>query len=126
MLLSLGDFRFSVDTAAYDSSDLNAEYPWAKVERIGNTPQLQAMGLEHRTMSLNGTVITTYKGGSAQPETLRVLAGKMVPLELVTGDGRALGKWCIMKISESDSNFFGDGMPKKQAFTIEIERFGYE
>jgi phage protein U len=126
MLLSLGDFRFSVDTAAYDALDLNAEYPWAKVERLGNAPQLQAMGKERRTMTLRGVAITTYKGGSGQPEALRAIAGKMEPLELVSGDGKALGKWCVMKISESESNFFSDGVPKKQAYTLELERFSHD
>ena len=123
MLLSLGDFRFSVDTAAYDDLSIEAEYPWAKVDRLGNTPQLQSVGKEHRTMSLKGLIITTYRGGVGQLETLRTMAGKMTPLELVTGDGRALGKWCVMKVSENDSAFFADGMPKKQTFSLELERF---
>jgi phage protein U len=126
MLLSLGDFRFSVETAAYDALDLNAEYPWMKVERVGNTPQLQAVGLERRTMTLKGAVMTTYKGGTAQTEALRKMAGRMEPLELVTGDGRALGKWCVTRINESDSGFFRDGMPKKQSFTMDLEIFGDE
>lgn len=123
MLLSLGDFRFSVDTAAYNGLDTNAEYPWAKVERLGESPQLQAMGKEHRTKSLRGVIITSYKGGAGQPETLRAMAGKMEPLELVAGDGKAWGKWCIMSVNESNDAFFPDGVPRKQSFTIELERF---
>lgn len=123
MLLSLGDFRFSVDTAAYDDLGLEAEYPWAKVERLGNTPQLQAVGKEHRTISLKGVIYTTYRGGTAQPEALRAMAGKMQPLELVTGDGKAWGKWCVTKVGGSDSNFFEDGVPQKQTFNVELERF---
>lgn len=123
MLLSLGDFRFSVDTAAYDELGIDAEYPWAKVDRLGTTPQLQATGKEHRTMTIRGVIFTTYRGGSDQPETLRALSAKMQPQELVTGDGRAMGKWCVTKVSEADSAFFKDGMPKKQTFDLELERF---
>lgn len=123
MLLSLGDFKFSVDTATYDDLSLEAEYPWAKIDRLGNTPQLQSVGKEHRTMSLKGVVYTTYRGGAAQPEALRSIAGKMEPLELVTGDGRALGKWCITKVSEGDSCFFEDGVPQRQTFSLDLERF---
>lgn len=123
MLLSLGDFRFSVDTAAYDELSIDSGYPWAKVDRLGNTPQLQAMGKEHRTVSLKGVVYTTYQGGAAQPEALREMAARMQPLELVTGDGRALGKWCVTKIGEADSVFFRDGVPQKQTFNIDLERF---
>lgn len=123
MLLSLGDFRFSVDSAAYDDLALEADYPWAKVDRLGNAPQLQAVGKEHRTIILKGAIYTAYRGGAAQPEALREIAGKMEPLELVAGDGRALGKWCIVKIGQSDSCFFSDGTPQKQAFNISLERF---
>ena len=123
MLLSLGDFRFSIDTAAYDDLGIEAEYPWAKVDRLGNTPQLQAVGKEHRTISLKGVVYTTYRGGAAQIETFRAMAGKMEPLNLVTGDGRAWGKWCVTKIGEADSVFFRDGVPQKQTFNIDLERF---
>ncbi len=123
MLLSLGDFRFSIDTAAFDSLDLSAEYPWARVDRLGNHPQLQAMGKEHRTMTLKGIIITTYRGGVGQPEALREMAGRMEPLELVSGDGRAWGKWCVKGIQESDSYFFRDGVPQKQTFDLELERF---
>jgi phage protein U len=126
MLLSLGDFRFSADTAAYDGMDIDSEYPWSKIERLGASPQLQAMGKEHRKMTLKGLVITTYRGGSGQPEVLRRMAGKMEPLELVTGDGKALGKWCILRVSGSESDFFPDGVPRKQSFTVELERFGDE
>ena len=123
MLLSLGDFRFSIDTAPLDGSDTNAEYPWASVDRLGKIPQLQAMGQEHRTMTLHGVVITSYKGGAAQIETLRAIAARMEPMELVTGDGRALGRWCVMSIRSSDSHLFTDGVPRRQDYSISLERF---
>lgn len=126
MLLSLGDFRFSVDTAAYDGMDVDAEYPWARADRLGESPQMQAMGKEHRKMTLKGLIITTYRGGVGQPEALRQMAARMEPLDLVTGDGRAWGKWCIMRVGESDSNFFIDGVPRMQSFTLELERYGNE
>ena len=56
MMLSLGDFQFGVDAAAYAELSLKAEYPWAKVDRLQNTPQHQAIGLEVRSVSLRGAV----------------------------------------------------------------------
>lgn len=123
MLLSLGDFRFSIDTAPLNSSDTSAEYPWASVDRLGKIPQLQAMGQEQRTMTLHGVVITSYRGGAAQIETLRTMAAGMEPMELVTGDGRALGKWCVTSIHSSDSHLFADGVPRRQDYSISLERF---
>ena len=47
MMLSLGDFQFGVDTATYAELSMKAEYPWAKVDRLQNTPQHQEIGRAH-------------------------------------------------------------------------------
>lgn len=127
MLLSLGNFKFAVDTAAYNELDRNASYPWSKVERLGNTPQFQAIGKEHRTVSIKGTVFSTYNNvGKDQIETLRELAAKMRPLQMVSGDGTVLGKWVILDISESETAHFENGVPRKQGFSMSLERFSDE
>lgn len=124
MLLSLGSFQFEVDSAAYDSLKVTASYPWAKVERMGNTPQLQALGKEHRTISISGVVFPTYQNvGIAQIEQLRLLASLMQPQIMLSGTGLYLGKWCIMSIDEDDSYFFENGAPRKQSFSLELERY---
>ena len=127
MLLSLGDFQFSVDSAAYDSLTVKAEYPWSKAERLGGAPQLQAAGKEHRSVSIGGVVFPTYYGvGAEQIEALRKLAARMEPQLMVSGDGRSLGKWCVLSISEEDSYFFEQGTPRKQSYTLELERYSNE
>ena len=124
MMLSLGDFQFGVDTAAYAELSLKAEYPWAKVDRLQNTPQHQAMGLEVRSVSLRGTVYPSYRGaGLSQIETLREAAAEMKPQPLMAGNGRYLGSWVVKSISQTDSVFFKDGAAQKQEFTMEMERF---
>jgi phage protein U len=124
MLLSLGDFQFSVDTAAYGELALKAEYPWATVNRLQNTPQLQAVGKETRSISLQGVVYPSYREtGAEQIEDLRKAAAKMEPQPLVAGDGRSLGRWVVKSVSETDTVFFSDGTPQKQEFTLELEQF---
>ena len=124
MMLSLGDFQFGVDTAAYAELSLKAEYPWAKVDRLQNTPQHQAMGLEVRSISLRGTVYPSYReAGLSQIETLREAAAEMKPQPLMAGNGRYLGSWVVKSISQTDSVFFEDGAAQKQEFTMEMERF---
>lgn len=126
MMLSLGDFQFGVDTAAYSELSLKAEYPWAKVDRLQNTPQHQAMGLEVRNVSLRGTIYPSYRGaGLSQIETLREAAAEMRPQPLMAGNGRYLGRWVVKSISQTDSTFFEDGAAQKQEFTMEIERFDF-
>ena len=124
MMLSLGDFQFNVDTAAYGELFLKAEYPWAKVNRLQNTPQHQAVGKETRSISLQGVVYPSYREtGAGQIEDMRKAAAKMEPQALTSGDGRYLGRWIVKSVSETDSVFFDDGTPQKQEFTLELERF---
>lgn len=126
MMLSLGDFQFGVDTAAYAELSLKTEYPWAKIDRLQNTPQHQAMGLEVRSVSLRGTVYPSYRGaGLSQIETLRETAAEMKPQPLMAGNGRYLGHWVVKSISQTDTTFFEDGVAAKQEFTMEIERFDF-
>lgn len=127
MLLSLGNFKFAVDSTAYNELDRSADYPWSKVERLGGTPQFQAIGKEHRTVSIKGTVFPTYSNvGKNQIETLREMAAEMKPLHMVAGDGTILGKWVILGIEESKSAHFEDGVPRKQEFSMSLERFSDE
>ena len=124
MMLSLGDFQFGIDTAAYAELSLKAEYPWPKVDRLQNTPQHQAMGLEVRSISLRGTVFRSYReAGLSQIEALREAAAEMKPQPLMAGNGRYLGRWVVKSISQTDSVFFEDGAAQKQEFTMEMERF---
>ena len=124
MMLSLGDFQFGIDTAAYAELSLKAEYPWAKVDRLQNTPQHQAMGLEVRSISLRGTVYPSYReAGLSQIEALREAAAEMKPQPLMAGNGRYLGSWVVKSISQTDTVFFEDGAAQKQEFTMEMERF---
>jgi phage protein U len=124
MMLSLGDFQFSVGTAAYGELSLKAEYPWATVNRLQNTPQHQAVGKETRSISLRGVVYPSYReAGTKQIEDLRQIAAKMKPQPLMAGNGRYLGRWIVKSISQTDSVFFSDGTPQKQEFTLELDLF---
>jgi phage protein U len=123
-MLSLGDFQFSVDSAAYGELVLKAEYPWVTVNRLQNTPQHQAVGQETRSISLQGVVYPAYReAGAEQIETLRSAAAKMEPQTLTSGDGRCLGRWIVKSVSQTDSAFFFDGTPQKQEFSLELELF---
>ena len=124
MLLSLGDFQFSVDTAVYSELRMKADYPWTTVDRLQNIPQYQAMGKETRVISLAGTVYPSYReAGLQQIEELRKAAAEMKPQYLMAGNGRYLGRWVVKSISQTDNLFFSDGAPQRQDFEIEMERF---
>ena len=55
---------------------------------------------------------------------MRAQAGLGKPLFLVSGNGFAFGRWCIVKITENQSNFLNDGAPRKIEFSISLKRYG--
>lgn len=123
MILALGSFIFSIDTAAYQTLQLSASYPWASAPRFANSPGYQATGLEERRVSLSGTVYPTFRGEGSL-EYLRLMASAMTPLPMVDGRGRYLGLWVVKSVNETRSLLFDDGTPRKQDFAMELERYG--
>ena len=53
--MRLGQFTFSVDTAAYQELSRTSEYRWASQDRIGQMPALQAVGPGSESINLDGT-----------------------------------------------------------------------
>ncbi len=56
-------------------------------------------------------IYSHFKGGLRQVTLMRTEAGLGKPLFLISGNGNAFDKWCIVKISENQSVFMNDGAP---------------
>ncbi|MGI0117799.1 phage tail protein [Zooshikella sp. RANM57] len=70
-------FRFSRDTAVYQSSQQTHHYRCSKQERISNAPTYQYIGPERQSLILKGVIYPHYLGvgGQEQVEQLRKEAG---------------------------------------------------
>lgn len=124
IMLALGYFRFSMDTAAYEQLRRTSEYRWPSQERLGRRPARQFLGPGNETIELPGVIYPHFAGGVSQVERMRYMAGQGVALTLMGGDGLALGKWCIERIEETRSNLLADGTPKKIEFRLSLARYG--
>ena len=123
-MLALGEYRFSLDTAAYQELTRIAEYRWQSQERIGQRPAQQYLGLGEESVELDGVIYPAYKGGLGQLDAMRAEAGKGQPLMLSSGSGDIFGKWCITRIEEVRSLFYADGSPRKKTFRLRIVHYG--
>jgi phage protein U len=123
VLLGLGDYKFSISTAAYDSLSRSTSWRWPSQERAGRTPARQFTGKGDDTITLTG-VIFAEQGGVGQVEALRKLADTGEPQILVDQLGYIRGKWCIETITETQSSFFSDGVARKQEFSIQMSAYG--
>lgn len=125
MMLALGRFIFSIETAAYQALDMTYNIPWVEQGRLRRKAALQLPAVANAEFSLTGVVYPDFKGGYRQLEYLRQMAHEG-PHILVTDQGRILGKFVILSVKEKQSFFHQNGSPKKQEFTVNLREYGEE
>jgi phage protein U len=124
MMMILGVYRFTINNAAYQTLKRQSEYRWQEINRMGANPALQFTGFGVEIIDLEGVIYPHFKGGIRQVSLMRAEAGFGKPLMLISGNGNAFGRWCIIKISENQSVFMKDGAPLKIEFSISLKRYG--
>ncbi|WAW09275.1 phage tail protein [Oxalobacter vibrioformis] len=123
IMLSLGGFQFSLNTAAYQELVRSTAYRWASHDRLAQPAAKQFTGPGDDSMSLTGVIYPEWRSTRFQLDNLRSLAARGQPLLLVSGVGAVLGRWVIDKIDERQNIFAGYGIARKQGFTISIQYF---
>lgn len=126
MMMILGNYRFSIDSAAYQTFARSSEYRWEELKRIGKESAMQFLGIGTDTITLEGTIYPQYRGGIGQIEHMRSEAGQGIPLMLISGNGTAFGRWCIVSVTEHQETFLKDGSPRKLTFSITLKKYGEE
>ncbi len=124
VMMMLGRYQFSLDTAAYQNLHRDAEYRWPEQSRIGRIPARQFVGPGGETIEIEGSIYPHYRGGLGQLERLREIAGRGRPLLLTDGRGKVWGTWCIERVSETQTVFFGNGDPRRIEFRLTLARYG--
>ena len=123
VMMQLGSYQFSVNTAAYQDLNRSTEYRWKNQERVGQHDALQYTGTGVDSITLNGVVFPAYKGGTAQVDDMRAQAGNGQPLLLVDGRGFIHGRWVIERIDEQQTVFARAGVPRRQQFSLQIRKY---
>ena len=123
-MMILGQYRFCIDSAAYQSFVHSTEYRWEEQKRLGADSAMQFVSNGTDTITLEGTIYPHFRGGVSQVESMRSQAAQGEPLMLISGNGTAFGRWCITAISENQTTFMKDGSPRKVTFTLTLKRYG--
>jgi len=121
-MMVLGIFRFSIDTAAYDSLFTTQDWEWPNQPVIGAYPVLQYTGPSPEERQFKGVILPSFRGGLAQIELMRQQANLGSPLLLVAGTGLILGFWAITHVERYETIFWPDGLPRKIEFNMQIRR----
>jgi phage protein U len=123
VLLMLGGFKFSLNTAVFQEMRRLTSWRWPAQERMGQRDALQNTGYGDDTITLPGVIYGDFKGGPYQLDDLRAIGDAIKPVRLISADGQILGLWVVLSVEETASNFKQDGTPSKQEFNVSIKKF---
>ncbi|GHU22979.1 oxidoreductase [Alphaproteobacteria bacterium] len=122
----LGDFKFSIRTAANQGFKRSTDYNNAKIDRIGELPYFQRLGISGDKIDIDGVFYPDFTGNYKTIDNLRTSALANHPHTLITDAGDVLGTFVITNISETQSHFKPDGTPRKIEFSLSLERTSEE
>lgn len=126
VLLALGSYRFSLDTAAHERLRRTTQYRWASQERLGQAPALQYVGPGSEEITLEGRIYPHHRGGLGQVDALRREATLGRALLLVDGTGQVWGRFVVAQVEETQTVFWSDGRPRRVDFDVRLQRYGGE
>lgn len=121
VMIALGEYRFSIDTAALQTISETHRWRWVDHNVVGQKPKSQFVGGDLSSLRLQGTIFPYFRGGLAQTDKMKAAGDKGDPLRLVDGIGRDWGNWTIRELQVDKSLLFLKGNPRKIEFTIELK-----
>lgn len=122
MMMSLGQFVFSLPTLAYQKLQRATEWRHAKNPRVGARAASQFVGPGDDNITLDGVLMPEVAGKYSSLDTLRDMADQGAAWSMVDGNGVVYGAWVIVRLNETGTLFFKDGTPRRKEFTIELLR----
>ncbi len=122
----LGEFTFELKSLVPDRIERESQYRWVRQEPLKVHPVFQFLGAGSEEFILTGVSYPAFAGGLSHLQKLREMASKGEPQRLSMADvklGQNLGRWIVLSIKETRTIMFGDGLPRKIKFTIEMETY---
>ena len=101
---------------------INQKYRYGVNNRVGKRPAVQFIGLDNDDITLSGTLLPSLTGGRLSLLVLEQMAETGRAWSLIDGTGNIYGMYVIEEITQSKSEFFVDGAPRKIDFTLKLKR----
>ena len=127
VMLALGGYQFSVDSAEYQELERKHSWRWNAYQRINQTTAHQYQGKNASEISLNGTIYIDEAKDAQQLDKMKSQGELGSPLRLISGSaalGRDWGNWCMVELVDKQLHLLPDGTPTKQEFTIRLKEYG--
>jgi len=122
MMMSLGQFVFSLTTLAYQDLQRQTSWRHAANSRVGARPARQFLGPGDDTITLAGMVAMEFSNGTASLDEIRTMADTGKAWPLVDGAGYVYGQWVIEGLNTTNTLFLANGVPRRVEFQISLTR----
>ncbi|MDR6387585.1 phage tail protein [Paraburkholderia phenoliruptrix] len=123
MMMSLGQFVFSLSTLAYQELQRRTSWKHASTSRVGGRNARQYTGQGDDTITLTGWFAPDQGIGKLSSLTeLRTMADDGEAYVLVDGTGTVYGAFVIEGLDEGQSLHQKDGTPRRVEFTLNLTR----
>lgn len=122
MMMSLGQFVFSLPTAAYQDLQRQSDWKHPNTSRVGERDAYQYIGPGDDCITLSGWMAPAFAGDPASLDDVREMADAGDAYVLVEGSGRIYGQFVVTHLTEGKSLFFADGLPQRIEFSLSLKR----
>lgn len=122
MMMALGQFVFSLETAPYQDFQQQLSWRHPSNNRVGRRPARQFLGPEDETITLAGVLLPQLTGGDESIDQLREMGDAGEAYVLVEGTGRYFGLFIIESLQVTRTYFFEDGKARRIEFTLRLTR----
>jgi phage protein U len=123
MMMSLGQFVFSLSTLAYHELQRRTSWKHASTSRIGGRNARQFTGPGDDTITLTGWFAPDQGIGKlASLKELRTMGDDGDAYALVDGTGTVYGAFVIEALDEGQSLHTKEGTPRRIEFTLSLTR----
>lgn len=121
-MLQLGEVAFSTSGPHYDKLKHSFKAHWARHKRFGRRDALQATGIGEDDVHISGTIYLDYYPGFGDLAVFRRMS--QTPQMLVSGVGDVFGRWCILGVSNEQTQQDKHGVPGKVTFDLHLSAYG--
>jgi Phage protein U len=122
MLMSLDQFVFGLDTAAYQELQRRTSWKHPTTSRVGGRNARQFTGDGDDTITLSGLLAPDQFGKLESLAELRKMGSAGDAYVLVDGAGRVYGAFVIEGMNEGQTLHMKDGTPRRIDFSIDLTR----
>lgn len=122
MMMCLGLFVFSLDTAAYQELQRQTEWKHPSTSRVGARDAYQFTGPGDDTITLSGWIAPELTGSIFSLDALRSMADSGQAWIMVQGTGRVYGTYVITAMTEGKTMFDKRGDPRRLEFSLTLKR----